>query len=251
MPEWKVECADAIEVMRSMPDGSVDMIFTDPPYGHNNNNGDLIHNWEKALGKPCGPSSESRPIANDGAEAIDLFREMIVQASRVLHPGCVCCCCCCGGGGPDPQFAKWSLIIDEHLQFCQQVIWDKGPMGMGWRYRRSYEVVLVAFRKGVKMRWYTDRKDIENILRPSEKWPKILPSADMHPTPKPPGLAEHFICLHTEPGHLVLDPFCGGGSTGVAAVRSGRRFHGIEIDEHWAEYSMRRIERETDGMLFC
>src|SRR4051812_38222805 len=102
--------ADAREVLPSLAAGSIDMVLTDPPYGHNNNNGDLIHRWEAALGRP--PCVENpplaRPIANDGAEANDLFRDVLPQFTRVLKPGSCCCCCCCGGG-PDPQFARWSL----------------------------------------------------------------------------------------------------------------------------------------------
>ena len=62
------DCRDALTSLR---DASVHMIFTDPPYGHNNNNGDLIHRWEAALGRlPCGGDTPlGRPIENDGAEA--------------------------------------------------------------------------------------------------------------------------------------------------------------------------------------
>ena len=67
---------DALELIHDVPDGSVDFIFTDPPYGHNNNNnGDLIHRREAALGRPPSDldSSQARPIANDGPESNDLF----------------------------------------------------------------------------------------------------------------------------------------------------------------------------------
>src|SRR3990167_10569869 len=147
----KIYQGDAIAIMREWPSASIDFIFTDPPYGHNNNNnGDLIHNWEKALGRPhdCESGPRARPIANDGAEANDIVRAFFAEAKRLLKPGSCCCCCCCGGGGPDPQFARWSLWLDEQLDFKQMVIWDKGPMGMGWHYRRSYETVLVAQKPG-------------------------------------------------------------------------------------------------------
>jgi len=56
-------------------------------------------------------------------------------------------------------------------------------------------------------------------------------------------MAYHFIGLHSEPGQTVLDPFMGGCSTGEAAVRSGRKFIGIELDPHWFEYSCNRIAK--------
>jgi site-specific DNA-methyltransferase (adenine-specific) len=132
------------------------------------------------------------------------------------------------------------LELDKHLHFCQMIIWDKGPMGMGWRYRRSYETVLVAY-KGSKMKWYADSKDIENIIRPGDGIRKIIPSQHQHPTEKPIELAAHFIKLHTREGDTVLDPFCGSGSTGEAALQMDRNFIGIELNSEYVEMSNRRL----------
>jgi DNA modification methylase len=236
---------DCRDVVASLPDGSADMIFTDPPYGHNNNNGDLIARWEAALGKKAVSESEWRPIANDGLEqATELVEWLFGESPRLLaRGGCCCCCCCCGGGGPDPQFARWALMMDGPLEFKQMIVWDKGPMGMGWHYRRSYETVLVAQKKGGACKWHADSDDIENIIRPGYAGiRKIIPKADDHPTPKPPALAQHFIRLHTLPGETVLDPFMGGGSTGVAALKEGRKFIGIELEERWFDMACRNIE---------
>jgi len=254
MPELdRIYQGDCLEIMRGFPDGSIDMIFTDPPYGHNNNNGDLIHNWEKALGRlhDCvsGPHPVARPIANDGAEANELVQAFFSEARRLLKPGC-CCCCCGGGGGPDPQFARWSLWLDRELDFKQMVVWDKGPMGMGWHYRRSYETVLVGMKPGASCKWYDESNRIENVIRPGMV-SKIIPSAEQHPTEKPPELASFFIQLHSQPGDVVLDPFAGHGTTGEAAIRLGRRFVGIEIDKTFAEVATQRIAAEkAQGKLF-
>ena len=204
----------------------------------------MIHNWEKALGRPLDCGSNPRPIDNDGAkEAAALIEWFFAQLPSLLKPGCCCCCCCGGGGGPDPQFACWSLELDRHIDFKQMVVWDKGPMGMGWHYRRSYEVVLVGQRAGAACKWYDTSARIENIIRPNYLGiRKIIPQADDHPTPKPPELARHFIRLHTLPGDTVLDPFLGGGATGVAAAAEGRKFIGIEIDPQWFDLACRRIE---------
>ena len=226
--------------------GTVDMIFTDPPYGHNNNNGDLIQRREAVLGRIPNAGSNPRPIANDGAEnAHELASWLFEAAPKLLRAGgCCCCCCCCGGGGPDPQFARWALMMDGPLDFKQMVVWDKGAIGMGWHYRRSYETVLVGQKRGAACKWYDETDRIENIIRPGYLGiRKIIPQADDHPTPKPPELARHFIRLHTLPGEIVLDPFTGGGSTGVAALREGRAFVGIEIDPQWFEAACVRLEQ--------
>lgn len=244
MSEVALLLGDCLELMKTIPSDSISAVVTDPPYGHNNNNGDLIARREEALGRSdYDARRDDRPIANDGAEANEIFRAILPEIARVLKPGC-CCCCCCSGGGPDPQFARWSLWIDETpgLEFKQMVVWDKGPMGMGWHYRRSYETVLVAQKSGAKCAWYDDSKRIENIIRPGDYGiRKITPRADQHPTQKPVELAAHFIGLHTQPGDTILDPFMGSGTTGVACVQTGRNFIGMEIDPTFFAIAERRI----------
>jgi len=225
------------------------MIFTDPPYGHNNNaDGDLLNRWEAAKGHKKQSSVENetvaRAIANDGAEDTDRLIQWLFKASNTILNSGGCCCCCGGGGGPDPQFARWSMYMDQMLEFKQMVIWDKGPIGMGWHYRRSYETILVGNKKGAACKWYDTTNRVENIIRPGYKGiSKIIPSAEQHATPKPPELASHFIKLHTQVGETVLDPFMGGGSTGLAAQTLGRKFIGIELDPKWFDLSCKRIDR--------
>ena len=231
---------DCREILTAYPDGAFDMVFTDPPYGHNNNNGDLIHNREKALGQKPTKASEARPIANDGPEANELVRWFFKEANRLLKPGCCCCCCCCGGGGPDPQFARWSLWLDEAIGFKQMVIWDKPGLGMGWHYRRSYETVLVAEKPGAACRWHGGNTT-SNVVR----FPKILPSQFDHPTPKPLELPSFFIGLHAEDGDLVLDPFMGAGTTLVAAKSRGIQSVGIEIEERYCAMAVERLRQEV------
>lgn len=234
--------SDALALLKALPDASVDLFFFDPPYGHNNNNnGDLIHRREAALGLVTHISEDdARPIANDGVEANDLFWETLPEIRRTLKPGANCCCCG-GGGGPDPQFARWSLWLDEVLEFKQMIVWDKGPMGMGWHYRRSYETILVATKPGAACKWYDTTRRIENIIRPGMGAPKIIPTSDNHPTEKPVGLAEFFIRLHTIPGDLVVDPFAGSGTTLVAARNLGRRFIGCDVSQTYVEMARRRL----------
>ncbi len=227
---------DCLEKMRELPEASIDMIFTDPPYGHSNNDGDLIANRERALGRKqvgtnllTGEKQEQinipRPILNDKEEENErLITSFFKEAARVLVLGGCCCCCC--GGGPKPNFANWTLWMAKAMQFKMAVVWDKGGLGMGWHYRRNYEFVLVAQKEGAACKWYDKTNKIANVL----KIPKIIPNKEQHPTEKPVALAEHFIKLHTQEGDTVLDPFMGGGSSGVAAIHLGRNFIGMELD---------------------
>ena len=250
-PTWEVRQGDCLELITALPDASVDMVFCDPPYGIGMNDGDLAHNWERAFSGAGNPSAaDARPHANDNAEWFhDSLPLVIAELSRVLVKGGCCCCCCGGGGGPLPIFADMTLMLDRApgLKFKQAVVWDKGGLGMGIHYRRCYEFVLVAQRKGAACKWYDTTKSAANVLRRG----KILPSAIEHPCAKPWQLSEHFMRLHSLPGDLVLDCFSGGGSTGEAAVRTGRRFLGMEIDPHWVEYSRRRIGSAQPPLVFA
>lgn len=224
----------------------VDFIFTDPPFGHDNNEDDLAARREHALKDQDEDKAGIRPIQNDDFEtANQLFTESLPWWRELLPKGGYVCCCCGGGGGHKGiQFARWSLQLQETFQFEQAIVWDKGPIGMGWRYRRSHEMVLVAMRPGAKVRWYDDSGRVENIIRPGDYGiHKIIPSAKQHPTEKPPELATHFIRLHTQPGDTVLDPFMGSGSTGVAALQLGRKFIGVELEPYWAKYAADRLRR--------
>ena len=75
------------------------------------------------------------------------------------------------------------------------------------------------------------------LTKPSEK------SEGKHPTQKPEYLLEKIVLASTEEGQVILDPFCGSGTTGVEAVRFGRKFIGIDISEEYLEISKRRLEK--------
>ena len=241
--------ADAREMLPGIEDDSVDLVLTDPPYGHHQNNGDLAHKREAALGlvsRGIAAEGDARPIANDDRETANaLVRWLFAESRRILKPGC-CCCCCGGGGGPDPQFARWSMWMDEALGFKQAVVWDKGGLGLGWHYRRNYELVLVGQKPGAPCKWYGGSATA-NVVRMHG----IKPGADDHPTPKPVALMAWFMRLHSAIGDLVLDPFAGGGSTLAAAKLMRRKAVGIEIDERWCEMAARRVDREQACMDFA
>ncbi len=236
----KVHCADCLSFLRQMPDESVDMCWTDPPYGISVNDGDLIHHWESAFGGNK-ERELARPVINDKAhETADIVPKALKEIGRILKRECCCCCCCCGGGGPTPIFADFARWLDTPpLQFFQAVIWDKMGLGMGLRYRRNYEFVMVAHRQGGKLLWNWPGCGMEtaNVVRIG----KIIPSAKQHPTEKPVELIKHFLKLHAKKNTLVIDPFCGHGSTLVACVEAGLPFIGIEIDPGYCEIARKRI----------
>jgi site-specific DNA-methyltransferase (adenine-specific) len=246
----KIIQGDCNEYLPKIPTGSIHCIITDPPFGINFNDGDMankreIFNFAGEKKKKKTLKEHARPIANDSAEDADkLLKKVLPELNRVLVKGGVLCVCTTGGGGSGGRiaYAKWSIWIDKMFDFKQLVVWDKGKMGMGWHFRRSYETVIVASKKGKPCKWYDKSGRIENIIRPNSNGiKKILPRLEDHPCAKPPQLAQFFLRLFTQEENTVLDPFCGAGWVGEACKRMGRDFIGIEIDPHWAEVSRNRI----------
>jgi len=241
-------CGDALDVMPIVPSGSVRMIWTDPPYGHGNQDGDL--QAARVRDGVAGARKRSaEPIANDSGPDFDaLMRGFMDEAARILSPDCCCCCCCCmGGGGPTVTFARMSMEIDQRLAFFQAIVWDKtarGP-GMGWRFRRDYEFVIVSHRKGGRLAWNEDHPAISNIVR------DMPVNQRQHPNEKPVSLVRRFIEAHTLPDDLICDPFGGSGTTAVAAIQTGRRAIVVELEECYCEIAARRIqEAEQAFALF-
>ena len=78
------------------------------------------------------------------------------------------------------------------------------------------------------------------LTKPSEK------TEGKHPTQKPEYLLERMVLASSEEGQVILDPFCGSGTTGVAAVRFGRKFIGIDVSEEYLKISRRRLEKTAD-----
>jgi len=229
---------DCREVMRSIEADSVDLLWTDPPYGHSNLDGDL---QSARVGVKGGRKRAAEPIANDSAlDMRAVVDAMLKEAARILKPDC--CCCCCGGGGPRPTFAWVANRMDEQgLEFFHSVIWYKtarGP-GMGWRFRRDHEMIMVSHRKGGRLAWADSAPAISNIQRFAP------PNNRLHPNEKPLDLVLQFIASTTSPGGLVLDPFMGSGTTLRAAKDLGRRAIGIELEERHCETAASKLSQEV------
>lgn len=234
---------DCREVLPQLEPQSVRLLWTDPPYGHGNQDGDLqaarVRDNVRGARK-----REAVAIANDTADAM---REVVDAALELARPllidDCCCCCCCCsGGGGPNVTFAWLANRLDTGgYQFFHAVVWDKSGRGhgMGWRFRRNYEFVMVSHKAGGKLSWADPDLAVPNIVfvQPTDN--------QRHPTEKPAALVEHFIGLTTEPGELILDPFAGSCTTAEAAKLTGRRCICIEQNEAYCEAGAERLRQEV------
>jgi DNA modification methylase len=225
---------DCRDVLPALAPESVTLLWTDPPYGHGNHDDDLNSRLNEYRGLT------DIPIANDDSDGMRVVVDAMLTLAVPLLRRDSCCCCCCGGGGPRPTFAWVADRMDrDGLTFFHSVIWDKINPGLGWRYRRQHEMVMVAHRKGGRLSWAKGDLAFPNVISLSK------PRDGHHPNEKPLPLVNGFIDRHTQPGDLVLDPFAGSGTTLRSAKDMGRRAIGVESDEAWCEVAVRRLAQEV------
>jgi len=104
---------------------------------------------------------------------------------------------------------------------------------------------MVAHRDGGKLLWHDNNMAARNIFS------MMPPRERLHPNEKPVALCEHFIMLHSSPGHTIIDPFMGSGTTGVACAKMGRKFIGIELEPKYFDIACKRIyDAYKQGDLF-
>lgn len=206
---------DCLEVMKSIPAGSVDAVITDPPYS--------INTKSDGQGK-------LNPWA-DRVNAAFWYREWMGEARRILKPsGCLW------------SFLNWRSMVtfqkatdDLRWSIESMLIWDKcwigpgGPRGL----RPSYEMVGLWANED----FVIEDRGIYDIQR--FKWSSIKPTG--HPAEKPIGLIEWLIKISTKPGDTVVDFFTGSGTTPEACLKNDRNFIGSELDPIWHEFAQRRI----------
>jgi len=224
---------DCLELMKSIPDASVDMILCDLPYGTTQNK------WDSVIPLDLLWAQYKRIIKDGGA--------------IVLHAG---------------QPFSSVLTCSNLEQFKYQWTWVKtkitGVLNAKKMPVRKHEQVLVfapsktiynaqgliskgtVTKQGGNSENYGERNASE-YLQEWTNWPRDvleIPSQGktVHPTQKPVPLAEYLIRTYTNEGMTVLDNCMGSGTTGVACVNTGRNFIGIEMDEKYFQIAKDRIE---------
>ena len=148
-------------------------------------------------------------------------------------------------------FCSYKFISDIHkvceisnLEVKDILVWQKNnpmPRNANRRYAQDMEFALWAVKKGAK--WTFNKPDNSPYLRSLYKFPVVAgKERTSHPTQKSLALMSEIIKTHTNPNDIILDPFMGSGTTGVAALLEDRHFMGIEKDEYYFKIAKSRLE---------
>lgn len=219
MTSCLVNKGDAVGWLQNLPDASVDLIVTDPPY----------ESLEKhrAVGTTT-RLKHSKASSNDWFEIFpnsrfqELFRELYRVLTKNSHFYLFC--------DQETMFVAKPIAENVGFRFWKPLIWDKQRIGMGYHYRSRYELVLF-FEKGKRKLNDLSISDVIAV-------PRIH---NGYPAEKPVAISETLIRQSTNIDELVIDPFMGSGSVGVAALRLKRRFMGNDICEEAIRVSKIRL----------
>jgi modification methylase len=249
LPTDQILAGDCIEAMATLPSGSVDLIFADPPYNLQLK-GDL-HRPDNSLVDAVDDDWDRF----DGFEAYDRFtKAWLAQARRILKPdGAIWVI-----GSYHNVFRLGTALQDLGFWLLNDVIWRKSnpmPNFRGKRLTNAHETLIWASRdEGSRYTFhYEALKSLNEGVQMRSDW--LIPlctgherlkgedGLKAHPTQKPEALLHRIIVSTTNPGDVVLDPFFGTGTTGAVAKALGRHFIGIERDESYRKVAADRISR--------
>jgi site-specific DNA-methyltransferase (adenine-specific) len=211
--------SDAVVWLRSLESASVDLIITDPPY----------ESLEKH--RSIGTTTRlkhSKASSNNWFQIFpnDRFAELFTELYRVLRKNCHFYLFC----DAETMFIVKPIAEQVGFKFWKPIVWDKRKIGMGYHYRSRYEFILF-FEKGKRKLNNLSVSDIIEI-------PRIFRG---YPTEKPWQVSQVLIQQSTTPGAILIDPFMGSGSTGVAALQNGCHFWGNDICAEAVTISQTRL----------
>jgi DNA modification methylase len=234
-----IVCGDSLEPFSydlALGGKLADAVFSDPPYGVSVSNHVTTTNRFREFAMMSGKQTE--------AELTAFFRRVFrncVQYSRPasIHFQCI-----------DWRHVREMIDAAEgvYTEFKNICVWDKGVPALGSMYRSQHEFILVFksgrgrhvrnFATGKTGRFRSNIWKYERESHFSKDRDEIA-----HPTPKIPAMIIDAIRDVTNPGDLVLDPFCGSGATAVAAHHAGRRCATIEIDPLYVDAALQRLSK--------
>ena len=230
---------DCVEVMNSLPENSIDMIFADPPYNLSND-GYTVHAG-KRVSVNKGTWDKSAGTEND----FTFHQKWIEACKRVLKDdGTIWI-----SGTYHSIYACGYALQLQDFRMLNDIAWYKpnAAPNLGCRmFTASHETLIWASKSKKSKHTFNYSAMREGnfpgdmIKNPGKQmrsvWSIITPSKSeklygKHPTQKPLKLLDRIVLSSTNPGDVVLDPFCGSSTTGVAAILNNRKFIGIDLDD--------------------
>jgi site-specific DNA-methyltransferase (adenine-specific) len=230
-PRTKLICGECVEQLKLLDDNSIDLIVTDPPYkttsrGNAGNSGGML---QKSINK------KGQVFAYNNIDCSEYAPEFY----RVLKDGSHCYVMT----NHINLIEMLNTFTSNGFHFIKSLIWNKGNKIMGQFYMSQFEYILF-FRKGKGVK--INNCGTSDILEVPNKKTKDKDGNNLHDTEKPIKLMEILIENSSKENDIVMDPFMGVGSTGIACVNTNRNFIGVELDENYFNIAKERIENNIN-----
>ena len=227
----EIKFGDCVDLLKEIEDESVDLIVTNPPYG-------IGYKTSWRIEKAHRFTSE---IAND--KDLSILEIVAPELHRVLKNDSACFVFCSWN-----KQAEVNEILTGGGRFSMKnlIVWDKCNTTAGdltHAFGHQYEFMVFA----------TKGNPVIRGKRHSDLWryPRVSADKLLHQNEKPVSLLERAILAMSDEGALVLDPFMGSGSTGIACLWTHRDFIGMEIDQGYFDVASKRLDAEQrQGRLF-
>ena len=202
---------DCLELMKDIPDKSVDVVITDPPYG-------ILGGSKTIGGSKLYKANEYNCEWDNERLSEDILKEIFRISKNQIIFG-------------------YNYISDMLPITNSLVVWDKKEKNNWFDNFSDGEIIWTSYKKPLRIfrfLWMGALRKGKRIKR-------------VHPTQKPVELMEWLIKNYTNENDIILDPFMGSGSTGIACVNTNRSFIGIELDENYFNIAKERIENAKVG----
>ena len=211
MGDYSLIHGDCLEKMKDIPDGTIDMVLTDIPYGVVNRNTNGLRNLDKGKAD---------------VETFSLHR-FLPEIDRVSRGSILIFC------GKE-QFSQIYRFFAPKNGCVRAIVWEKtnpSPMNGQHVYLSGVEFAV----------WFKKKGAIFNPFCKNTVFKFPCGRRKFHPTEKNQNLLRELILDNTSPGATVFDPCMGSGSTGVVCAETGRKFIGVELDLDYFEIAKNRV----------
>lgn len=242
--------ADCFDILPNLPENSIDMIFADPPY-FLSNGGFTCH-----AGKMVSVNKGKWDISKGVEENYIFTQRWLRECQRVLTPNGTIWV----SGTSHIIYTVGSAMQTLGYKILNDIAWFKvnPPPNLSCRYfTHSTETILWAAKNKDSRHCfnYETMKKMNNNKQMLSLWSIKAPGSTekiygKHPTQKPLELLDRIVKASTRTGDIVLDPFSGSGTTGIAAYKEGRQFIGVELEEEYLKTSIKRLKDEFDTVKY-
>ena len=226
--KFEIENADSFNYLKNIPTASIDFILTDPPYNLSQySTGNMKFDWRS-------------DINNDLAEWDKNFHPITIKEDflRILKPtGNIFAFCSYN------MIGKWHEVFDSVFDTFQFFVWHKKnpiPKFRKAGFLNSCELIVCMWNKGHIWN-FGKQNEMHNFFECPICMGHERLKKPKHPTQKPISLLKHLITIASNECDVILDPFMGVGSTGIASLELNRKFIGIEIDKNYFEAAKDRL----------